>query len=431
MSNHKRLLEWGKTLLIFFLSISAVALLLRSHLYSVSASSSGSNFILSFLGFGSDEESTAATSSTALQCLFPIQIVFNNNGAQYGLQYQQDEVTSQFDSVATLFSESAGALSSPISVSEDTFRNSLQNSGIYLEFPAPVPISILEAWLTGGSFSTDSEHTASQIELSLDSAQNAVILYYRNSTDGLFYQTVTDVSFDRLKTVLSSYQSNGCSFAFQDTSYTKLSPYTLIGQTASSLDVYSTANPIPLSSVSKLLSDLAFLNYSESPVDNGVAIIEYSDSLSVSSDGTISYNSDDDRSNRFPGCDNLWNAINTIQQSVLKYTLQSWRGDAEVYLSKVENSGTSIVLTYDYCINGVYVRRTNIPYAAQFTVSNGYITNFMLYPCSFTKTNDTSPVLPQLQATAALEALVTDQRPLSLCYQSHDATVQASWISGS
>ncbi|MBP1737015.1 MAG: hypothetical protein H6Q60_896 [Oscillospiraceae bacterium] len=430
MTKYRRLVEWGKNLLILFLVLSAVYLLLRSHLYTSFSSDETDNWLSSIFGLSSSSVTDAVQTSAQPESLYPIRIVMNNSGAQFGLQYDQANVTSHYTVVASLFSEAATSLGTASAVSETDFRNALNSTGIYLEFPAPVSLSLLTAWLSGGySASSDDVHTASQLVLALDSTSQSVELLYRNTGDGLFYEAaVSGVSSNQLQSALSDYQSNGAAFAFQSDLYSKLAPYTLIGLTAPTVSVYSSSNPIEEETISALLTRLSFSNYYKYTVDSVVVVREDSDALRFSTDGQIVYVADSP-SGRFGPCGTLWDTLTSVQ-SILDHSLLVWSGGAQVYLSSITTSDTSTILTFEYSLNGAYVQCTSAPYAAQFTVTDGSISTFTLYARTFTALDENTPVLPELQAMAAMGALSLDQYPLTLCYQESEKTFTAGWVAG-
>ena len=84
---------------------------------------------------------------------------------------------------------------------------------------------------------------------------------------------------------------------------------------------------------------------------------------------------------------------------------------------------------FGYRLNGIQVRLGEEGWAAQFLVEQGQITYFHLQFRSYTDTGNTSVVLPERQAAAAMEAMGHTGEELLLVYldNGNDELVSASW----
>jgi hypothetical protein len=437
MLMRKRLIEWGKNLAIVLLTISALYLLLRSQLYS-----NLSTLSLSSLVPGLDASVSDTTeSSSLLQVVLPVSLAVYHDGGRYGVQYSADESDTLFKDMTPLLTDALSTLGEPMVISEDTFRTALTSTGLYLEFLSPLPLSVLTLSFTNGASELDSDTTTRQIVLAVDSGTQAVMLYYRSTADNLFYAaSVSGVTADRLQSALSDYQPNSSFFAFEDTVYSILAPYTLIGATAPTVDEYTASNPIPtdLDSIkSELLPGLSFsaqtaLSYPGSNDDT--VFRQDSDTLRITTGGEIIYQAGNAYI-RYSKCDTLWTALTSVHSILAKSVMLNGSGEAKLYLSGLERTEDSTVLTFDYSLDGAFVQLTDIPYAAQFTITDGVITDYFLYPRTFTATGQTISILPQRQAAAAMvamSALNLTQHSLFLSYQGITfGTIAAGWVAGS
>ena len=105
------------------------------------------------------------------------------------------------------------------------------------------------------------------------------------------------------------------------------------------------------------------------------------------------------------------------------------RRAARIYLMDVTETDTGLSVRYGYSLNGAEVSLSGGDSAALFTIQDGQITAFTLRFRRYEDAGQTSLVLNERMAAAALEALDPEGRELVLCYSdSGGDTVQAGWV---
>ena len=110
-------------------------------------------------------------------------------------------------------------------------------------------------------------------------------------------------------------------------------------------------------------------------------------------------------------------------------TVGRWCGEARLYLKGVEAlDDGSLRVSYGYSLNGAEaVLPGGVP-AASFTVRDGQIADYALCFRRYEQTGQTSLVMRERQAAAALEALDPPGRELALAYSAAGGDlVQAGW----
>ena len=111
------------------------------------------------------------------------------------------------------------------------------------------------------------------------------------------------------------------------------------------------------------------------------------------------------------------------------YNASGLCGEAELILSSVTEEEGALEITFGYSLNGIPVFLSPNGWAAQFRMREGAVTEFTLYFRNYSPSGETTSLLPELQAAAALEAMDPERNELILAY--HDAgtaAVTAGWI---
>ena len=113
----------------------------------------------------------------------------------------------------------------------------------------------------------------------------------------------------------------------------------------------------------------------------------------------------------------------------MRGVLDLWRGDARVYLDRAEAEGQDRWrLEFRYALDGVPVQTGQRGYAASVLVEQGCITQFELQLRTYAALEQTTLVLPQKQAAAAMVELGKTGGQLQLCYQDSGELAKAGWV---
>ena len=421
-----RLVEWGKNLLIVLLSLSALYLLGYAQL-----SDGVVEGVRGWLGSGSLADEGDAPAQSGSAAVHPVRLAIYQDGQRYGVQYDQGEVDEVFSALSTLFSEALGSAAVPEPVSEQDWRSALCSTGIYIDFLYPVPMDTLSRWL--GDVQGEPALTGKARRLCLAADGNeGVSLFYINEEDGSYYACGTTLSLDfHLNAAVDDWAPNGAQFAFEVPDMQTLEPYTLLTATPQPV-VYAAGNPLleDGARVTQLLTTLTFHPQgTELDPASGGTVREGSDTLRLSESGVLTFHTIGDSGFRFSLPEDSVQGTLDYVQALAEATVGAWCGQARLCLEEIVQTERGLEITFQYCLNGAYVALPEGRAAARFVISGGAVTDFSLYLRSYSATEETSIVLPAVQAAAAMEAMHAQGKELALLYQdSGGDLVSAGWI---
>lgn len=321
------LVERMKSILIVLLSLSAIYLALRVQLPGVL------NGLISkpeTIGGGAQttvEERTAIAHPLHMA----VMVQGGSESQRYGVQYDQADGNALFQQLYGLLVEALSSTSQPVQVEEELWKNALSTApGVYFDWQGVLPFSVLNGWLSVDN----SRLTGSVRHLVLTTAGEQVTLYYRNEADGLYYTCTSDVvSSSRLREAVGAMKGNEAVFAFEDETYQKLSPYTMLLKHPPSPAIYTVSNPLmEREGFEKLLDELGFPKDSSYYYNAlGEQVIRHeNDTLRISDSGVVTYDADEDRQ-RFPVPEDLYGMVESCRQ-LAQETLGSLGGEAQLYL---------------------------------------------------------------------------------------------------
>lgn len=421
-----RPVEWGKNVLILLLALSALYLLGRTQI-----SGRIVDTVQDLLDKSPAVGTPAAPAQTTSSLVRPVRLAIYQDEQRYGVQYDQEEVDEVFASLSTLLSEALGSADDPAPVTEQVWRSALCRTGIYMDFLYPVPLQTLSGWLGGGSDRSALTGSARRICLAADE-NGGVSLFYINEEDSSYYVCGTTLSSTlHLETAVAGQSPNGAMFAFEVSGMENLEPYTLLTSTPQPV-IYQAGNPLleDGARVAELLSALTFRSQTVS-LDPSVGgqLVERNDLLRLSASGLVTFHAIGDSDFRFPLSENSLQGALDYVQALAEATVGAWCGQAGLCLAEVEESSNGVEITFQYCLNGALVALPEGVDAAHFVVRNGAVTDFSLYLRSYSDTGETSIVLPEELAAAAMGAKEVKGKELTLCYEdSGGEQVSAGWI---
>ena len=435
-----RLAEWGKNLLIVLLAVSAVYLALRTGLYTSWVERSGGLFRV--LNSQTEGQVSPPASSTDPArpgaAARPIRMAVSNGAGRCGAQYDAAQTDALYDAFSSLLWEALSSASECRTVSESSWRGALQQPGVYFEFPGAVPLSALRDWLAdpvSGQSGLDGE--ARRLLLAVGGG-DAVILYYHNEADGMYYACDTAVSYvGHLKDAVEGYTSNGATFVFEygpDSGYEALDPYVMVLSAPPSPRVYRGSNPVSLEDEGLLNTLQRTLSFSAQTstaytVPDAVVVRDGNDMLRLREDGMVTVHVGE-HVPRFPVEEDTPSALIETCRALAQSTVGLLCGEATVSFTSLtsrEDGGWEV--RFSYLLNGTPVQLGDEGYAAWFLIREGQITDISLCFRSYEDTGEQSIVLRELRAAAAMDALDPEGRELMLCYEdSGGERVSAGWI---
>lgn len=425
----RQLPEWAKNLLIAALSLSAVYLFTLSPLYLNSPlyGWTGRLFSAAVPGDGVTVSFSAAAR--------PARMAVKNSAGRFGAQYDTAAVDAMFDQTRILLGEALGSAGEAREVSESVWRRALQEEGIYFDFAGTVPLSALAGWLREGETNGLLSGDARRMVLA-PGEDGAVWLYCQDGWEkGTFYARPTALGVQaHLSPVTAPFAPNGAKFAFEEDRLKSCGPYTLITDGTAAAPVYDASAPLPSGgeALGKALSALSFSGalVTSYAADEGTVYRQGEEFLLLSPDGTLSYHGDGSlypvaREGEQPSLAEMIEATRKVAAAVLEPLC----GDARIFLVSALQEGEESRITYGYSLEGAEVWTGRSGWCAQFLLKEGAVSAFTLIPRTYTLRTDTTPLLPVVQAAAAMEAEGAAGSELLLVYRdAGDGEVRAGWV---
>ena len=428
-----------KTLLIVLLSLSAVYLTGLALIQNEAASGTQGllgGLISLFHPTHADSTLSSDSGGQLTAAARPVRIALYDGENRYAVQYDTTQTDKLYDSVGILLGEALTSAARPVSVPEADWRTALQSPGIWFDFLGHIPLETLSAWTGEGSGNT--ALTGSVRQIAVARVDGEVRLYYHNESDGLYYACETAVVYEgHMDQLLSGYGGNGTFFVFQlreYSVYSGLHPYMLLSAATPTPTVYRASNPLSSlddTLIGTLQQALSFQT-SYYPIPNGIRIREGQETLEISSTGTVSYSTAEGTASRYPvGSESGYDVTEIVEatRKMAADTVGSYCAAARLYLMAVEKTDDGLEVRYGYSLNGAEVSLPGGGCAAHFTIQDGQITAFTLCFRRYEDAGQTSLVLQERMAAAALDALSPEGRELLLCYRDNGGeTVQAGWV---
>lgn len=432
---HRRGIEVLKSALILLLSLSAVYLTLLTLDYSRVELGPIQAVLSLFRREQEQSPSDAVLPGQGSISPTPVRLAVCDGADRFASQYDSQQTDQLFDTLGILLSEALASARSPEQTDEDAWRQALQAPGVWFDFLEAVPMDALQAWLGDSGNTFPLTHAARRTAVALDGA-GQVRLFYHNETDGLYYACATDVVWEgHMDALVSGYGGNGYTFVFEQdagSGYEGLDPYVLLAPGPLQLPVYRAANPLSgLDSTTVAAVQQALLFQAQGyPVAGGIRIREGRETLELSDSGMAIYHAGDEEPSRYP-VGNESDPLSLVEATwqLAADTVGRFCGEARLYLKSLETLADGTVqVSYGYCLNGADVSLPGGASAAAFSVRNGQIVDYTLCFRRYEQTGQTSLVMRERQAAAALEALAPQGNELILSYgDAGGELVQAGW----
>jgi hypothetical protein len=424
MNKKNRLLELFKSVLIVALTGSAIWLAMQTQL----AKPMG-GLVPTQPGL------TATPAEERAHLAAPLSIVATLPGdtqvLRYSAQYDRLAAEALFQQVASLLVEALPSAGQPQLISRSQWERALGAApGVFLDFRGNMPLPVLALWLSGERTGL----TASVRRLALAADGESVALYYQ--ADGSYYRCLSSVVTPRqLEDALTGLVENGAFFAYESPTYHMLDQNTLLTQETVPYGVYAASNPMSggQAALETLMDELGYhITPGSSYLASEWVARSGNDAVRLSAQGVAVFRAGEEGSAHFStsgqlGDSELLQAAQLCRELVT--TILAPRcGEAQLYLQQVQSIAEGWQIDFGYCINGLPVLLRE-GYAARFVGKNDAITQFTLNFRSFARTEQTAPVVPSLQAAAALEAMGQEGEELALVYRdAGDETVCVDWV---
>lgn len=423
MRDKRRLIEWGKNVLIALLTLSAVFLLTMTPLIQ----DSGLADLFRPQRAAGSPDPIGVPSGTVL----PARLAVYQDGERYGLQYDDVRMEEAFASFGPLLGSALAEAGESRTLTETEWRGCLRGQGVYFDFSGSVPISALARWL-GGSGECALDGSARRVVLA-EGEGDSVALCWQDAEDGAFYTCPTTLSRSlHLDPAVEAVTPNGAYFAFEDAELSQLlDPGTLVTEEVPSGTQYAVSAPLSAAAgIETLLDELSFNSQNHAPGSSGEVYLDGADRLVVEDGGTVTYHAA--QGGKYPvesrnGMVSSALAADSAR-ALAERTMGTLCGDARLYLISVEESGGGWRVRFGYRLAGSAVYLYDEGWAAEFLVRDGSITDFTLHLRCYTATSNETLLLPIDRAAVMLPDLTKEKRELVIQYRdSGGQSVSPGW----
>lgn len=422
MGDRRRIVEWGKNVLIMLLTLSALLLLSMTPLVQ----DSGLTALLR------PRHTTGGASAVSAQpgTVLPARLAVYRDGERYGLQYDDERMEELFAAFGPLLGEALSGAGEPAPLAEKAWRDRLCRPGVYFDFSGVVPLPALARWLGGGACSL--EGSVRRVALCAGE-DDQVALCWQDAGDGGFYTCATTLSRSlHLDAALEAVSPNGAYFAFEDAGLAKvLDPFTLITEGERTGTRYAVTAPLATAAgMEALLDALSFNSQNHAPGSSGEVYLDGTDRLVVRDGSIVTYRAAQGEKYPVESRDGAVSADQAADgaRALAERALGVLCGEARLYLLSVEEYEEGWRVRFGYRLGGSAVYLYDEGWAAEFTVQGGYITGFVLRVRGYAADGGSVLLLPIDKAAVLLPDLTKEKRELVIRYRDGGGqTVSPHW----
>ena len=411
MMDKRRLIEWGKNILILLLTLSAILLLGMTPLVQ----DSGLKYLFRPPSAAKAGPSGGAQTGTVL----PARLAVYRDGERFGLQYDDGRMEELFASFGPLLGDALAQAGEVRPITQAQWRDCLGRPGIYFDFSGGVPLAALARWLGSGECALDGG--ARRVVLSAGEGDQ-VALCWQDAGDGGFYTCPTPLSRAlHLDPAAASVTANGAYFAFEDEELAQLlDPLTLITEVEQAGTQYAVTAPLSgAAGTEALLDALSFNSQNHAPGSGGEVYLDGLDRLVVRDGGTVAYRAAQGEKYPVESRDGIVSAAQAADgaRALAERAMGPLCGDARLYLLSVQEEAGGWRVRFGYRLDGSAVYLYDEGWAAEFLVQDGYITSFVLHLRCYTAEGTGTLLLPIGRAAAMLPDLTREKRELVIQYR--------------
>ncbi|MCC8123515.1 MAG: hypothetical protein LIO58_08235 [Oscillospiraceae bacterium] len=434
-----RALEWGKNAVIILLVASAVYLTTRVGIFD--GGRGGDTLLQGISQFFSRQEQTnsaAGGRTDAAAAVCPVAIAVNTAEGRYGARYDTEARSSFFTRFRELLQGAFSTVQSETEITEEAWRAALERQGVYTQLLEAIPLDALSIWLEAEDDGVFLQGETRRFVLARDETKDTVCLYYCNDMNGLYYAYETGLSYSgHMENLLAAYTPNGASFVYEfgaDAEYSALNPYVLLTPETVMPHIYSSSIPLNLEDEDQIRQLQRALQFqpqvsAEYTVQNGIVVRDGADALRFGADGMVTFTSGEEET-RYPLEGNGYADLVEHTYALAQKTVGVQGGAAALYLIGVEERVPGqYEVRYGYVIDGVPVYFADGGDAARFSIQDGRIISYTLRFRAYEDTGETTVVMREEQAAAAMRALNQEGKELVLSYDdSSTGTTNAGWV---
>ena len=416
--NRQRLIEWGKTLIIIALTVSAIMLSGVSEII-------GQVFGVEPLSASVDDNADQNTQGIQ-QAAKPLTIMITTaENAHYGVKYNGEALNEAYSWFTAGLGEALGSSGEPVEVGREQWESALHGSGVYFDYLYEQSLSSLAQWMGVNISAGASLHTARRLCLAVEDA--SVVLYYIRALDGKAYRCETALSSSGLQSRLAGYVPNGAMFIFETGDvYNNIDPYYCVLSKLSEASELTVANPLQDIDGVKLLPSFemnGFVANQYVESDGEIVFVEGNKSLRISPEGEVLYSCLDPKQEVQP----IRGTPGVIAKAYALIESLPCSAGWEIQMSHIsfDSSTNEYTVRFEYLINGVVVCFDGRQSAFEIVISNGAIVRADMLCRSYSASGSIIP-MPELQALAIVSKLGGGE-PM-LAYTDDGENVGLGWV---
>lgn len=411
MRDKRRLIEWGKNILIVLLTLSAGVLLSMTPLVR----DSGLTGLLRPRPAQTGSFAGGAQSGPVL----PARLAVCRDGGRFGLEYDDARMEELFAGFVPLLGDALSEAGTPVSLTGEQWRACLRQRGAYFDFSGQVPLAALSHWLGGGDCPL--EGSARRLLLAAGEG-DAVALCWEDGESGGYFTCPTPLSRSlHLDPAVEAAAPNGAYFAFEDESLSALlNPLTLITDEDSAPGLYTVTAPLSTAAGAEALVDaLSFNSRNHAPGSSGEVYMDGTDRLVLRDGVTATYRAAQGGKYPVESANGVVSAAQAAEgaRALAERAMTPLCGEARLYLLSIQPYGDGWRVRFGYRLNGCAVWLYEDGWAAEFLVENGSITEFTLRLRHYAAQGEDALLLPIRKAAAMLPDLTRERRELLIQYR--------------
>jgi len=413
--------DFIQNLTIALLSVLAVLLFTQSQRFVMRLDGAAPSDLLS----GPDAPIGTVPLEQDTPLTLPVRIAVTGPYGRYG-NTAVSTADESFLPFRQLLEQALNSASAPTLCSAAIFEDELRSPSLYCDFLSPLPLSVLAnaVWT-----SNELPFRARYLLLSGQDETAALYLWDGGST---CYRCSISLPLQELETAVNQYESGNTHFALDLTeSAQALAPFSLLPDAVPAIPVLSAS--ASLSGTDRLLTQMDFnpnTNYRYPESDGSETVVEGDRSLRIRPNGIVVYSSGEESVLTIEAQGEHPTLLEAAlgANALLNELLAGTSGEAKLYLTEIQQTGSVSTLCFNYQAGGIPIRFSNGQNAAEVTLEGAVVSDITLRFRQYVSAGTNSLLLPLTQALA-----IAAQQPgqeLSIGYVDNGSdSVSAGWLS--
>ncbi len=369
----------------------------------------------SALGLPQAELAYVEEAQPVMDAALPLMISVRNNAGRYTAMWDFRDLDRVFEEMGGLLGEALDTAGPLEEATHAQVLQALSGSGVWFSYENSLSADMIAVWLDAATERDLPE--ASGFVLSVDGSK---VLLYLLKEDG-YARGETELTTERLMTLLESYRPDGTKVAFETDS--ALHPLTLLPAEGSVVPEVQRHNPCTGRYLEKLATNFGFNPYGDSVYTDTAGNTYFSEtncSMRVTAEGYMTLRST--AAHRFRAQDAGADALAEEARRLVELAVGDVMGDARLYMTDMGWQGTTATVSFDYVVSGIPVK-TRQKHGAVVTFSGTSVTEMSIQLAAFTVLEQPCSVLPATQAAA----IMPEGSALRMRYLDDGTKVTAGW----